>query len=339
MMIVRPIKTQDLDGLERCAMKAGIGLTHLPKRQEALEKKVQNSLSAFSKKPSSPKHENYLFVLSDHKTEQMGGTSSIYSRTGASAPMFVFTVKTLPALPEGLPSPSERRTLQLKAYRSGPTEICGLYLLPECRKEGLGKLLSLSRFLFIASHLQRFTETVIANMRGVIHNNISPFWDAVGHRFLNMNLQEVMSLRTVSEEFIPTVFPDTPLYAALLPTEAQHAIGQTHPNTKPAINMLLQEGFQFIHEIDPFDGGPLIGARTAEIDTVKNSRIAIVDKISDTIRSPNKYLLANTRVDFRACYGSIEPNPDDTTKLTAEMADALEVNIGDSIRYIQLKGE
>ena len=64
----------------------------------------------------------------------------------------------------------EIQVLHLVRQHSGPCEICSLFLAPEHRRAGgnLSRLLSLSRFLFMAEFAKTFEPTVIAEGPGVI---------------------------------------------------------------------------------------------------------------------------------------------------------------------------
>lgn len=335
--MIRPVTPADIDSLERCALTVGVGMTHLPRRRDMLEKKIADSQEAFAKEITKPKHEDYLFVLEDLEGEVIGGTCGIYSKVGVTSPFYVYQVETLPPPSHRFPIPKERRLLHLFAYENGPTEICALYLLPEFRKEGLGRLLSLSRFLFIASFLHRFDTTTIANMRGVIEKNVSPFWDSLSRHFLDVDYEEVMSMRSISESFVPDILPKHPIYVSLLPPLSQEVIGNTHANTRPAFDMLYQEGFRFKQEIDPFDAGPIIGAETKSIRTVSKSVVAPVKEITSHPMESDRFILSNVSLNFRACYGALRVNPDQSVALSATTAKALNVNPGDRIRYIQIR--
>lgn len=334
MLVIRPVTLKDLAGVEKCSVTAGPGLSHLPKSHNAIESKVYTAIQSFAKEVTKPESEEYLFVLADHKTGEIGGTCGIYSRTGTPVPFYAYRIEHAPPLPNGLPGPTENRILHVKCYQGGPSEICALYLLPEFRKEGLGKLLSLNRFLFMANHPHRFTHDIIANMRGVIDQHTSVFWECVGRHFLNLPFEEVMALRAASEQFVPYILPQYPVFVTLLPAEVGPVIGATHPNTKPALNMLLHEGFQYIEEIDPFDGGPIISAEMHNIRSVKNSIVGHIEKISSAPLASGKYIVSNTRIDFRACYSPLISTPDHLLTIPEDVAEALQVQMGDALRYI-----
>lgn len=337
MIVIRPVTKDDLDAVERCALSAGIGMTHLPRRRDILEKKIEASNEAFAKEVVSPKQEDYLFVLEDLEEKIVGGTCGIYSKVGASAPFYVYRVETLAPPSHRFPVPSERRLLRLISYENGPSEVCALFLSPEFRKGGVGRLLSLSRFLFIANNPHRFETTIIANMRGVIEKNVSPFWDGLSRQFLDVEFEEVMAMRSIDESFIQDILPRYPIYVSLLPPSAQEVIGKTHANTKPAFDMLNHEGFQFIQEIDPIDGGPIIAAETRSVRTVKHSiQATIKDIIPQAIRS-ERYIISNNSLDFRACYATINMSSDNSIIISADVGKALRVQPGDTVRYIKAK--
>jgi arginine N-succinyltransferase len=328
MFIIRPIRLTDLDAFEHCAMTAAIGITNLPKNRQLLEKKIQTSLDSFSQNIASSDPKSYTFILEDISNGDLGGTSSIFSSTGVQQPLYFYRIETVNSM----------KILQVVSYSHAPSEICGLYLLPNFRKEGLGRLLSLSRFLFIASFPNLFEEVLFAEMRGNIdENNISPFWEALGRHFLNIGFPELLALEEKSKDFIPNILPKWPIYIALLPKEAQEVIGQTHLKTAPALKMLSEEGFKFTEEIDLFDAGPKIEAKAKEVRTIKESRVALVHDVIPTLeKSDDPWLLSNTSLNFRACYGTIKKLDEDRIVLSAEVAKALYLERGSEVRYVSL---
>lgn len=334
MLIIRPVRSSDLNGIERCALTAGAGMTHLPRHHEALEKQIDVSVNSFAKQVVKPVDEQYLFVLADSETGVVGGTCGIYSNTGVSSPFYVYNIDTIKPANNRLPPPREPRLLTLYPYVNGPSEICALYLLPEYRHSGLGKLVSLSRFLFIAANMQRFTPTLIANMRGIIENNVSPFWNSIGRHFLDVELQEVMNMRMNNEHLISDIFPPNPIYVTLLPRHVQDIIGQVHIHTKPALGMLQAQGFNFANQIDPVDGGPIIRVDTKKVTTIKESKLTTVTELVTHKIVSDRFLISNNKLDYRACLGEILIKSPQDIVLTEEVAKALEVKRGDTIRYI-----
>lgn len=319
MLVIRPVTSQDIRGVEHCAFTAGLGLTHLPKDSNLLKEKIGISIDSFAKNVTAPGPEEYLFVLSDSDSKAIGGTCGIYAQTGVHSPFFVFRIQ------DG--------AFTLKSYQNGPSEVGSLYLLPEYRQGGMGRLLSLSRFLFIATHLERFESTILANMRGVIENNRSIFWEGVNHPLLDVEFNKAMINRAAYEPLLLKALSHKPIKLADLPAEVQKVVGETHPHTKPAINMLLQEGFSQTQEIDWVDGGPILMAETAKLRTVQHNRVAAICEIG-TLEAGSDYIVCNNRLNFRACYANLSCHADGSVTLSAEVAKALEVQPGDFIRYI-----
>lgn len=334
MYVVRPVKLKDLDALEKCATSIGLGVINIPKDRNTLKQRILSSISSFSSKVAKPSQEDYLFVLSNIDDGSIGGTSGIYAEVGESHPLIVFRIEQLNPRPKPYPKPSETRILYPMSYQAGPSELCALYLSPNLRQEGYGKLLSLSRLLFIAAHPQRFNETIVANMRGVIENKESPFWEGLGKHLIPLSFEEIMNLRATGDETVCDIITKHPIYVSLLSAQTRSVIGQVHPNTIPALKMLQKEGFIFNNEIDPVDGGPIIAASTEDLRTVKKSIVKIVEKITTSPIESERYIISNDKEDFRACYGMLNVQENGKVIIHASTAKLLEIQPGDRIRYI-----
>ena len=333
MFLIRPIHEKDLDAYEEFAKKSSLGLINLPKNRELLKEKIIASQRAFDAPIEKPDLENYIFVLEDMHTGELGGTCGICSRMGVTEPNYYYRL----AFTKNEYTQKDMQILASVNYPIGPTEIFALYLKAEFRKEGLGQLLSLCRFLFIANHRQRFEAYVAAEMRGYIKDDDHvPFWENIGRKFLDISYAELCEMEIESRAFIPSLLPKWPLYTALLPKEAQECIGKTHDKTVPALKMLNEEGFAFTGEIDPFDGGPKIGCKTDDIATIKNSSTAIVDAINQALDNSRSFIISNTNIDFRACYGNVIILKPGLASIPAALAHALKVGLGDEIRFVKI---
>jgi arginine N-succinyltransferase len=276
----------------------------------------------------------YLFCL--EWENQVIGTAGIISRIGVDEPFYAFHL-----LHELLHFPSlgiERKigVLHLTHARKKPTEIGTLFLSPKLRQKALGKLLSLSRFLFIASFRQRFAPTIIAELRGVNHNGISPFWNAVGRPFYQIDFPSADLLRSQHDKGIEALFPKHPLYIDLLAKEAQRVIGITHPDTQGALKILSHQGFKKSSYLDIFDAGPHLFAPTHAIHAVATSKLAQVCAITSPQHRPQEVLISNTRLDFRATQASILIEEQRGVILQPDVAKTLQVDVGDTIRYYKL---
>lgn len=335
MHVIRPITLSDLDALTNFAFMARVGITSMPKNRELLKKKIESSLTSFAANISEPKAEIYLFVLENTEKGDIGGVSGIFSKTGVDEPKYYYQIDIVHKEGLGLPVPKEIRVLKPINFHNGPSEIGSLYLDPYFRKEGLGRLLSLSRFLFASCFPERFDDVIIAEMRGDIDkSNTSPFWEGFGRNFLDMEFIDLMQLLEKGKSFIPRILPDFPVYITLLPKKTQETIGKVHDNTKPALNMLVQEGFTRSNYIDIFDAGPMITARREEIRTTKVSKLAKVHEMTTQSVSSDLFIICNNRLDFRACYGNLIMTSEYNAILPAYVTEGLNLKEGDIFRYV-----
>jgi len=188
----------------------------------------------------------------------------------------------------------------------------------------------------MAMHVQRFAPKVIAEMRGISdENGESPFWNALGSHFFTMDFIDADALSSEGKnQFIAELMPKYPIYLPLLPESACKVIGKVHPDTKPALQMLENEGFKYQGYVDIFDAGPSIEAQIDDIKTIKNSFICTVTVIKEEldIEQSQQYMLANTLCPgFRACYGNGILDDRQIT-ITTYLAKYLNLNSGDKIR-------
>lgn len=328
---IRPASLKDLPTLIAFSKVAGIGITSLPRNPFILEEKLARAERSFQGVLSPSK--TFLFFL-EYNREPIG-VAGIVSRIGTDDPFFAFHRLEEPLKSSILEIDREIPILHFLRARKKPTEIGSLFLLPTFRKQHFGRLLSLSRFLFIALFRSFFAPTVIAELRGINVEGDSPFWNAVGRHFFNISFPEADLLRTEHPEAIEELFPKYPIYPFLLPKEAQEAIGKPHPETLPAHHFLQKQGFHMSHYLDIFDAGPHLFAPTDEIEVVKKCCLGSVKEIRDTLTSPTLALVSNTRLDFRACQTDVILEGEEVI-LSSAAAQALSVNRGDSIRYYLL---
>jgi len=339
MLVIRPIAQHDLTALLDLAQLTGFGLTTLPRDADLLRERIVESEESFRRMAQRPRGECYLFVMEDLATHAIVGTCGIASKVGGFEPFYAYRLETQVVESEMLGVRKEIQTLNLVTEHNGPCEIGSLFLRPEYRRDGNGKLLSLSRFLFMAEHRQRFDPAVIAEMRGVIDDRgASPFWDALGKHFFEIDFPRADYLSMVNKKFIADLMPRNPIYVPLLPPEAQAVIGQVHPETRPALKMLQDEGFMGSGMVDIFEAGPVVLAKRDEIRTVRESRRGVVQEIiRGTLATDCKpALIMNPRVDSRTCRSSIDVLASGDVRLDEATAAALEVRLGDPVRHAAL---
>lgn len=339
MLVLRPIRESDLPGLVALAGSTGGGLTTLPPNEEFLGDRIDSSLRAFSPRVRKPGGEYYLFALEDTESHEVVGVSGISSRVGGFEPWYSYEIRREKFTHRPLKIAKEISVLHLKEDHRGPSEVCSLFLRTDRRRGGAGRLLSLARFLFIGAFQKRFTETVIAEMRGFIdQTGRSPFWEAVGRHFFPFDFYAADVLSGLGEkEFIADLMPRHPLYIPLLAAEVQAVIGRVHHDTEPALALLLAEGFAQVEEVDIFDAGPLLRARVADLRVLRETRTARLRAVTAAAGEGELRLLTNARLDFRACLGAITEHGDGTVTLARDTAAALALAPGDPLSFVALK--
>jgi len=334
MLIVRPISQQDSTLIQDFAFESLLGMTNLPRDRDRLNAKIEHSSKCFSKEITMPGLEEYFFVIEDLSTNRIGGTSGILAQHTTSRAFF-YRLEKIPTQAKHISAPKELSIITAFSTTSNASEVCSLFLHPSFRHSGLGRLLSLSRFLFVAAFRSRFEDKIHAELRGYIdQRQVSPFWEAVGRYFCNLSFVELMTQIDQDRTFISEILPKFPIYVSLLPKDAQEVLGKTHESTKPALKMLEEEGFTFSNIIDIFDAGPLYIAKTNEIRSIRNSLLVQVDFTDDLLNDAEEYIIGNERMDFRACYGRIKFDEENHGYINKQIAKGLKIKSGDVIRYI-----
>jgi arginine N-succinyltransferase len=261
---------EDLDALWDLIGQANAGMTSLNINKEQLADRIERSHFGFRRLTERAEGAPYVFVMQDLDNDKLVGTSCIFSKIGGFEPFYAYRIVEERNYCELLKQTHEIKSLHLIKTHNGPTEIGSLFLRPEYRGHGCGKLLSMSRFAYIHAHPKRFASQTIAEMRGYLDpNGVSPFWEAIGSHFFKIDFPRADSLSTIDKQFIEDLMPKYPIYLELLPKEAIAVIGKVHPETKPALAMLESQGFVRTDQIDIFDGGPVVQCATQSIAAVQ----------------------------------------------------------------------
>lgn len=339
MLVLRPIRETDLPRLVALAQSIGGGLTSLPPDAEFLGERIDASVRAFRPRVSKPGGESYLFALEDSDSGEVVGVSGIASRVGGFDPWYSYEIRAERFTHQPLKVDKDIAVLHLKSDHRGPSEICSLFLRADRRRGGAGRLLSLGRFLFVGAHPKRFTEDIIAEMRGYIdQTGKSPFWEAVGRHFFEFDFYAADVLSGLGEkQFITDLMPRHPLYIPLFAPEVQAVIGRVHHDTEAALSLLLREGFVRTNEVDIFDAGPLLRAKTSNIRTIRQARTARLRQTTAQPATARPSLLARPTLDFRAGLGPLSEHDDGTVSLAPETAAALALAPGDELTYAPIR--
>ena len=272
MFLMRPAGPDDLAAV--LVLAQYLDSPNLPADEGFLSARLERSEVSFARLGPPCAEREYQFALED-ETKGVVGTCVILAKHGTvQMPHLFLRVREEERRSKSVGVCVKHVTLQLGASRDGPTELGALILHPDLRGRAgqPGKLLSWGRFAFIARHPEAFEATVLAEMRAAIDaQGRSAFWDAFGRHFTGMSYADADRLSATEKSFILDLFPDTPFYAALLDEPAARELGQVHDEAFPALRLLEKAGLRWIGEIDPFDGGPFVGAAVSEIVPVRES--------------------------------------------------------------------
>ena len=188
---VRAARASDIDALLDLARLTGGGFTNLPADRDSLAERLAWSDASYARPDSPPEDELYILLLEQTSTRRIGGCGMVFSRIGARWPFYSYKLGTLSQTSRELGRTFALPFLSLVSDHDGASEVGGLFLHPDLRTGGLGRLLARSRYLFIAQHRDRFGHKMLAELRGVLdEDGNSPFWDALGRQFFGMTFPE-----------------------------------------------------------------------------------------------------------------------------------------------------
>ena len=334
---IRPARGSDLDALLELATLTGGGFTNLPADAGSLAERLALSDASFARVADAPHNELYILLLEQAGSGRIGGCGMVFSKIGVEWPFYSYKLGTLSQSSKELGRTFAMPFLSLTTDHDGASEVGGLFLRPDLRTGGLGRLLARSRYLFIAQHRARFGDKLLAELRGVLDEaGNSPFWDALGAKFFGMDFPQADAFNAINgNQFIADLMPRHPIYTALLPQSAQSVIGQPHPKGRAALAMLEAEGFSFDNYVDIFDGGPTVTARTDQVRSVRDAVAARVTGLAaETDERFTRTLLAHGRLtDFRSWIGHVAAAPGGIILPESE-AHAMGITPGDELRHV-----
>lgn len=340
MIVIRPAALTDIDRLFQLAEKVAPGMTTFPPDREVLLNKIHASNNAFSLNVNKEDENSYLMVLENTDTKEIMGTAGVYSNIGKDSPFYTFQILSRYKHSFETNNKVPSKTLHVVNEFTGDTEIGTLILDPDYRGHGYGKLIAKCRYLLIAQFSELFGARLIAELRGWSDEKaISPFWESVGkHFFGGMSYDHADYLcATTNNQFIADLMPEYPIYIDLLPQDAKAVIGKPHNMGKPALQMLLNEGFRYENFVDIFDAGPTVHAYIENVDTIKSSRIVTLADFTENEAESINCLVCNTSIEhFRVTHIPVHILLDGTVAISQKAAEALSVNLQDNIRIYPL---
>ena len=300
MLVVRTVNASDLDALMLLARLVGDGMTTLKPDLVMLRERIDVASASFGGS-IAVEERDYLFVMEDIASATLVGVCAIKGAVGLREPFYNYRIGTQVHSSIELGIFSRMETLYLANDLTGSAELCSLFLHPHWRKGTNGKLLSKSRFLFMAQFPALFPQKIIAEMRGYQEaDGTSPFWENLGRHFFQMDFKRADDLSSLGKKsFIAELMPRHPLYVAYLPRAAQEVIGQVHVATAPARHLLEQEGMFYAGYVDIFDAGPVLQARLADLRASRESRLTRAGSVP-TATGPVLLATTSSAAGFRA---------------------------------------
>jgi arginine N-succinyltransferase len=331
MFLIRSIEKKDMDSFFHLA--AILDTYNLPKDRKLLSKIVHISLNSFQGKLQDLHQGRYVFVADDVSSGKVVGTSEIISKRGDAHQPFIFCEVGEDCMEsKTLHRKMKHRYIKLHSTQDGPTEVGGLVVDGHYRGKGLGvgKALSYIRFMYMKAHPSRFQKRVLAELLAYLDSKgENPLWNFLGRHFTGLSYHEADRISFSNKEFIRSLFPSEKIYTCLLPERIQEILEKPGPDSVPAKILLERIGFKYLRQVDPFDGGPLYGAKTDQIPLVRETRLYSFLGLSDSERLEGLVLIEK-KGKVRACLSFIEISKRGVY-LNSEAADTLEINKGDKV--------
>ncbi len=299
----------DLEDLYKLASQ--FVLLNLPANKTRLTEILKISEKSFARKLPKEKCE-FVFVAEDQELGRVVGTSKIVVKNGTvEDPYLSYKIEKEEKFSSDLGLGFIHQTLKFTENTDGPTELGGLVVDRAYRRrpEKIGKTISLVRFMFIAAYSDLFKDELHCDLAPPLTDEgRSEFWEALGRRFTGLPYDEADRLSHTNKEFIRSLFPEDKIYMTLLESKARLVVGEVGVETRPARALMEKLGFVYKNEIDPFDGGPHLGAAKNEVKPIKAfQRLKL--EVKKTLKSESKMFLVGglSGGEFRAklCFPEI----------------------------------
>ena len=135
--------------------------------------------------------------------------------------------------------------------------------------------------------------------------------------------------RSGPKEFIESLFPEEDIYLTLLDAKARLVLGRVGEATKPAQHLLEGIGFEYLDEVDPFDGGPHYGAKTKEVLPIKMGKKLLLNEFSDA-NYKTQGLVGFGSTDFRCIMTGFEVR-DGVVSIPSKSRELLKIDLDQEV--------
>lgn len=340
-VVIRPVRMDDLKIVCAFGDEVGVGFTFLLNNPIVMTEKIEKSLFSFQE-TSKYASKHFFFVmefcdpLSDRK--EVIGTCAIDAPYNKKVPFYNYKIVILTQISEKLKKNIQHKILELATDYQNMSQLSTLFLKKAFRGYHHGEFLSRVRCLFIAEFPHFFSDIIFGHMRGLLdENNISLFWESLGHHFFKMSLKEANVIRAAQGDyFIAELMPNYPIYIELFSKKCQEIIAKPHIDTRSALHLLEKEGFKYRGCVDVFDSGPIVEVNKSELRTSLETKVCKVQSIKKLSTELGLKMISNTHLDFRATLGAIECIEPERVCLDEAVAIVLNVCVGDNVRFCDL---
>ena len=311
--LFRPATADDISAITKITAKADTGLTTVPKSKSDVSDYVGESLDFLAGKTEANR---LLFVVED--AGHILGISGIIPKLGVDRPFYSFkrSRHSRRATKQNLSVRYD--TLQLTTDFDDYTELATIFLSPEARGKGVGRLLSFGRLGFIHASRDRFEDRLMADIRGWVNEKgVSPFWHHLTSKFIQTEFAEADRLSAGDAAFLIELLPALPIMLNLLPKTVSEAAGRPHDLSAGAMGLLVDAGFEDTDLCDVFDGGPAIRCNTDRTLVTQSAYRATGGGVTD---GETKFLhFTGEGADFRAAIGPAYPKAEKAGRDACEL--------------------
>ena len=259
--LIQSVSFQDYPSLRKLALK--YPLLNLPSEESLLKKKIEISERSFSDTLPREKR-NFLFVLKTDQTAVLGSSQMAAKSGTTKAPSYSLKIF----------KEKGSSFLQLRKITDGPSYLGGLILDEDYRghPKRVGKQLSLIRFLFAAMRPDLFENTFHAEVAPFLdEKGRNPFLECFIQQYIHLSMEEIDYMTLTNKEKLFASYPFDKVLFSTLPKVVQESLGKPGLFSQRAAALLEKQNFQFVDEVDPFDGGPYMQAKTGDIPVIQNT--------------------------------------------------------------------
>jgi arginine N-succinyltransferase len=215
MLVMRPAQMADLNEVQRLAADSPIGVTSLPDDVERLSDKIALETSFAAEVSFNGEEASSCSKTRDRK---LVGCSAIVASAGYSEPFYSFRNETFVHASRELKIHNKIHFAVPRPDRQQPAD----QFLCAARAGGfaVAELNSRGRLLFVASHPERFADSVVTEIVGYSDEMAIRRWEpSVATSSTSTTQERLCGLK--SRTFLAELMPHYPIYVPLLPDGAR----------------------------------------------------------------------------------------------------------------------